>query len=171
MVPSVAVFCAGLVGTTYAESGTGRMLRRELLARRSGAEEQAARKIGDSDVFTRLNEDMDLCLETIGWRMNGQFFIDWRMGAFCLIAAIFTCLPLNAILRRTRALQGEMQREKAGIAREYSDMLGGAEEIRVFQLLEWVKRRFGIRSYRLYQRQNQYNGWRFFRGEWLSAPW
>jgi ABC-type multidrug transport system fused ATPase/permease subunit len=183
MVPSVAVFCAGLVGTTYAESGTGRMLRRELLARRSGAEEQAARKIGDSDVFTRLNEDMDLCLETIGWRMNGQFFnpilsglfslgaisaIDWRMGAFCLIAAIFTCLPLNAILRRTRALQGEMQREKAGIAREYSDMLGGAEEIRVFQLLEWVKRRFGIRSYRLYQRQNQYNGWRFFRGEWFE---
>lgn len=180
---SIAVFCAGLVGTTYSESGTGRMLRRKLLERRSGALEQSARMIGNSDVFTRLNEDMDLCLETIGWRMNGQFFnpilsglfslgtisaIDWRMGAFCLAAAVVTCLPLNAILRRTRALQGEMQQEKANIAREYSDMLGGAEEIRVFNLLEWVKMRFGIRSRRLAQRQNQYNSWRFFRGEWFE---
>ena len=183
MIPSAAVFCVSLVGTTYAESGTGRVLRRRLLERRSGALEQSARKMGDSDVFTRLNEDLDLCLETVGWRMNGQFFnpilsglfslgtisaIDWRMGVFCLLSAVVTCAPLNAILRRTRVLQGEMQQEKAGIAQEYSDLLGGAEEIRMFQLLEWVKGRFGFRSRRLYQRQNRYNRWRFFRGEWFE---
>lgn len=183
MLPATAAFCIGLVGTTYAESGTGRMLRRKLLERRSGTQETAARQIDNSDVFTRLNEDLDLSLETIGWRVNGYFFnpmlsglfslgaisaIDWRMGAFCLAAAVFTCLPLNPLLRRTRAIQGEMQQEKANIAREYAGILGGAEEIRVFQLLEWVKWRFGLRAKNLDQHQNRYNAWSGFRGEWFE---
>lgn len=183
MLPATAAFCIGLVGTTYAESGTGRMLRRKLLERRSGTQEAAARQIDNSDVFTRLNEDLDLSLETIGWRVNGYFFnpmlsglfslgaisaIDWRMGAFCLAAAVFTCLPLNPLLRRTRAIQGEMQQEKANIAREYAGILGGAEEIRVFQLLEWVKWRFGLRAKNLDQHQNRYNAWSGFRGEWFE---
>lgn len=141
------------VGITYIQEKTGNELRAAVLKSRCSALESKVDEIADSDAFTRLNDDLNMALDLIGWHANGYYFhpivsglfslgavsaLDWRLGAFCFCFSCLVCLPFGMIRRRTTELQKKMQQEKADLACQYSNILGGVEEIRAFQLGNWL---------------------------------
>ena len=113
---------------------------------------------------------MAQCLDTIGYWVDGAYFnpivsglfslaavgaVDWRLGLFSLAAACLVCLPLGGIRRRTTRMQQQMQEEKSGLAQCYSDLLGGAEEVRAFGLEGWMEGKTARRAQRLGQTHTQ----------------
>ena len=170
-------------GILYLQEKTGNELREALLGRRCRTREEAAAQIGDSDVFTRLNDDVAQCLDTIGYWVDGAYFnpivsglfslaavgaVDWRLGLFSLAAACLICLPLGGIRRRTTRMQQQMQEEKSGLAQCYSDLLGGAEEVRSFGLEGWMEGKTARRAQRLGQTHTWYTCWNYLRLEWFT---
>lgn len=174
---------AAPVGTAWVESRTAGVLRARMLETHCRTTETAARRISESDLFTRLGDDLDRSVEAVGSEVNAIYLnpivsgalslltmsgINWRLGMFSAVLSVVVCLPLEAMRRRTSALQAEMRADQAAVAGQYADMLGGAEEIRVFSLFSWIERRLRRRTEALETRHRRYAALDHLRLEWFS---
>lgn len=179
------VVVSGYIPTalTYLQEKAGNALRLAMLQSRCATLEGDAGQIADSDVFLRINDDLPLALDTIGAFCNLAFFnpivsgllscavisgVDWRLGAFTLAFSLVICGPLGYVRRKTAALQQRVQLQKAAIAQQYADALGGAEEIRIFGLSPWISGKIIALSDGLYRIQRSWSLWSTGRVEWFS---
>lgn len=182
-IAAVAVSGALPAYLRFLQEKTGNGLRSAMLQSRCGVFESEAGKISDSDVFLRMNDDLTMALDAIGIYANGVYFnpifsglfscitisaLDWRLGLFTLVFAFAICAPLGAIRKRTAKAQAEIQQSKSRLSQQLSDVVGGAEEIRVFGLENWSFKRVCRWTKRLFQKQIQFFKWSFLRLEWFS---
>ena len=157
------------VGIGWVEGRTAKRLRRDMTRARLLA--SGTTELGDSDVFTRISDDLQRSMETIGNYADMRYFnpmisgaasllaigaANWRIALFCLGFAVITYPPLKALRARGASYQAGIQSGKSRTVAAYSDIIGGRQEIRLFGVRDWASGRVRLRAGEIRRDQKGY---------------
>lgn len=159
------------IGVVYVQEKIRKKLREEVLLNWTNVSEAHAGKIHSGDIMMRLNDDMNKTVDIIGnyinlWILNpiiSGFLsllvvsgINWSIGLYCLCGSLFTLLIIKPLIKKAAALRKKIQEQKSENVSLFSEIIAGANEIRMFHLHKKIENKFENLTDRITETKIQY---------------